>query len=71
MFIDSDDNDQNLNLAEGERSKKLTELEKTIEQRFDESDRGANKVRGKDPIQKSKKHIVVRNEIRTVWSSRR
>lgn len=50
----SDDNDQNLNLAEGERSKKLTELEKTIEQRFDESDRGANKVRGKDPIQKSR-----------------
>ena len=50
----SDDNDQNLNLAEGERSKKLTELEKTFEQRFEESDRGANKVRGKDPIEKSR-----------------
>lgn len=50
----SDDNDQNLNLAEGERSKKLTELEKTFEQRFEESDRGANKVRGKDPVEKSR-----------------
>jgi hypothetical protein len=42
------DNEANLlNLAEGERSKKLTEGEVGFEARFDNSDRGANKVRGK------------------------
>ena len=42
------DNEANLlNLAEGERSKKLTEGEVGFEARFENSDRGANKVRGK------------------------
>jgi hypothetical protein len=42
------DNEENLlNLAEGERSKKLTEGEVGFEARFENSDRGANKVRGK------------------------
>ena len=42
------DNEANLlNLAEGERSKKLTEGEIGFEARFENSDRGANKVRGK------------------------
>jgi hypothetical protein len=42
------DNEANLlNLAEGERSKKLTEGEVGFEARFENSDRGVNKVRGK------------------------
>ena len=42
------DNEANaLELKEGERSKKLTEGEIGYEARFDHSDRGANKVRGK------------------------
>lgn len=43
-----EDNEANaLELKEGERSKKLTEGEIGIEARFDNSDRGSNKVRGK------------------------
>lgn len=42
------DNEANLlNLGEGERSKKLTEGEVGFEARFDKSDRGVNKLRGK------------------------
>lgn len=42
------DNEANaLELKEGERSKKLTEGEIGYEARFDNSDRGANKIRGK------------------------
>jgi hypothetical protein len=42
------DNEANLlNLAEDERSKKLTEGEVGFEARFENSDRGVNKVRGK------------------------
>lgn len=45
------DNEANaLELKEGERSKKLTEGEIGYEARFDHSDRGANKVRGKHNI---------------------
>ena len=42
------DNDQNLNLAEGERSKKLTEGEFGYEFRLDRSEQGANKLRNSD-----------------------
>jgi hypothetical protein len=42
-----------LNLAEGERSKKLTEGEIGFEARFDNSDRGANKIRGKHNVDDS------------------
>jgi len=48
------DNEANLlNLAEGERSKKLTEGEVGFEARFDNSDRGANKIRGKHNVDDS------------------
>jgi hypothetical protein len=45
------DNEANaLELKEGERSKKLTEGEIGFEARFDNSDRGANKIRGKHNV---------------------
>lgn len=48
------DNEANaLELKEGERSKKLTEGEIGYEARFDNSDRGANKIRGKQNIDDS------------------
>lgn len=42
------DNEQNINLAEGERSKKLTEGEFGYEFRLDHSSQGANKLRNSD-----------------------
>lgn len=42
------DNEQNLNLAEGERSKKLTEGEFGYEYRLERSEQGANKIRNSD-----------------------
>jgi hypothetical protein len=48
------DNEANaLELKEGERSKKLTEGEIGFEARFDNSDRGANKIRGKQNVDDS------------------
>jgi hypothetical protein len=49
------DNEANaLELKEGERSKKLTEGEIGFEARFDNSDRGANKIRGKQNVDDSR-----------------
>lgn len=49
------DNEANaLELKEGERSKKLTEGEIGYEARFDNSDRGANKIRGKQNVDDSR-----------------
>ena len=49
------DNEVNaLELKEGERSKKLTEGEIGFEARFDNSDRGANKIRGKQNVDDSR-----------------
>jgi hypothetical protein len=49
------DNEANaLELKEGERSKKLTEGEIGYEARFDNSDRGANKIRGKQNVEDSR-----------------
>lgn len=49
------DNEANaLELKEGERSKKLTEGEIGFEARFDHSDRGVNKVRGKQNTEDSR-----------------
>jgi hypothetical protein len=49
------DNEANaLELKEGERSKKLTEGEIGLEARFDNSDRGANKIRGKQNVDDSR-----------------
>jgi hypothetical protein len=49
------DNETNaLELKEGERSKKLTEGEIGFEARFDNSDRGANKIRGKQNVDDSR-----------------
>jgi hypothetical protein len=49
------DNEANaLELIEGERSKKLTEGEIGYEARFDNSDRGANKIRGKQNVDDSR-----------------
>jgi len=49
------DNEANaLELKEGERSKKLTEGEIGYEARFDHSDRGANKIRGKQNVDDSR-----------------
>jgi len=49
------DNEANaLELKEGERSKKLTEGEIGFEARFENSDRGANKIRGKQNVDDSR-----------------
>jgi hypothetical protein len=49
------DNEANaLELKEGERSQKLTEGEIGYEARFDNSDRGANKIRGKQNVDDSR-----------------
>ena len=49
------DNEANaLELKEGERSKKLTEGAIGFEARFDNSDRGANKIRGKQNVDDSR-----------------
>jgi hypothetical protein len=49
------DNEANaLELKEGERSKKLTEGEIGFEARFENSDRGANKIRGKQNVNDSR-----------------
>ena len=49
------DNEANaLELKAGERSKKLTEGEIGFEARFDNSDRGANKIRGKQNVDDSR-----------------
>lgn len=49
----SPDNDQNINLAEGQRSKDITKADDTYEKMFEESTQGANAMRDKSNYDES------------------